>query len=805
MGRTKRSVAIVLIAAIFAAMVSSFAFSSRAYAEAGIPRDFIGVVLRVNGDVLTVQAEFGIVDILPNVNTRVVLPLSERATIADLVVGDEVAVSLTADNSLVVDRVLLIPSKSKYRHISGQVVGMTEGSVTVRIPDTDDISLLTSPLTRTINRGYPAKLAVGSYVVVVVARDLTSGGGSEAIEINIVPPPSQTVVAPAPEPTPAARNVAASVSIVGVFEGIDGAGNLVVSGTRLAMTSATKLEEGLVTGQQVTANADMTSDGKLTAVLLVPVKLSAENGSRVTLDGIFDGMIRSGIWVVSGNIVIVDKNSDTDGIPDVGQRVKVNASRLLDGTLVAREIENIRTQETARPEPQSVEMVGAFRGTDSYGNWLVNGIRVAVDSRTRLEGRPAIGRLIRVRASVSPSGVLVATSITAVASESSTVKKTVQVKGLVQRVDESGTITVNGVQVQIGPLSEVSGKPEVDKYVEVEAQLQNDGTLLARLVSAYGSADAARSDRRVTIEGAVQTVREDGTMVVNGISITLDKDTVTEGETIHGSLVRVEGVLNPDGSVLAIVVKGENRLATQSGTEVRIEGSVDSVKRDESGKPVGIVVDGVPVDLRSLTDVAVKLSAGTQVMVNGVIADGTIVARNIGPRATVATAPPTVVITGVIDKVGVNEVSKIDLLGVNGIEVSVQIFTFVEGELKKGNLARVTGYRSGTQYISTAIRASELKRDAAVSPGEDASGAADTVTEQVKGRVDVLQLDSRGRLVALVVAGKRMAVDENTVIDGELERRSRVEIEARVAGLGLTAVSVKVLPADPGSGDSVTP
>ena len=223
-------------AAFMMAALTAFVLAGNTFAQSGgIPRDYVAVVLSVNGDILTVQADFGVADVLPDASTRVVLPLDAKASISDLLPGDEVAVSLKDGSAVVAEKILLIPGKSKYRHVTGQVLDLTGTSVTIQGPGaaTEPVVLKITPFTRTINRSYPSKLATGSYVVVVVERDPNTGTtGSEAIEINLVPPPSQqSQTSPAVPPTPEPQASAATATLFGVFEGVDATGKFVVRGT----------------------------------------------------------------------------------------------------------------------------------------------------------------------------------------------------------------------------------------------------------------------------------------------------------------------------------------------------------------------------------------------------------------------------------------------------------------------------------------------------------------------------------------------------------------------------------------------
>ena len=55
--------------------------------------------------------------------------------------------------------------------------------------------------------------------------------------------------------------------------------------------------------------------------------------------GIFEGVDSEGNWIISGTTVTVGPDADTDGLPSVGQAVKVKALFQPNGSLLAREVE----------------------------------------------------------------------------------------------------------------------------------------------------------------------------------------------------------------------------------------------------------------------------------------------------------------------------------------------------------------------------------------------------------------------------------------------------------------------------------
>ena len=104
------------------------------------PLDFFGSVLEVRrnftgGGGLSVSAERGRVDIEVAGDTEIKVPNRSNAGLADLDIGDHVAVSLKEEAPQAVARqVHLVPSKTRNRHLAGRVATLTESEIVVQPP-----------------------------------------------------------------------------------------------------------------------------------------------------------------------------------------------------------------------------------------------------------------------------------------------------------------------------------------------------------------------------------------------------------------------------------------------------------------------------------------------------------------------------------------------------------------------------------------------------------------------------------------------------------------------------------------------
>jgi len=126
-------------------------------------------------------------------------------------------------------------------------------------------------------------------------------------------------------------------------------------------------------------------------------------GTEVEFMGIVDA-IGDTSWTISGQVVGVDPSTQIIGNPQVGDSVEVEAHRAPDGTLTA---EKIQREDAAE---QEVEFTGDVE-TISDSSWTISGQTVLVDASTRIDGSPAVGDTVEVKAMKASDGTLTATRI----------------------------------------------------------------------------------------------------------------------------------------------------------------------------------------------------------------------------------------------------------------------------------------------------------------------------------------------------------------------------------------------------------
>lgn len=608
-------------------------------------KDLFGTVVSVTVlpdglGVLVINTKDGIVDILTDAETKFELPNNRDAQINDLAEGDLLAVSLEEeDGVLVADNVVLVPSKTRHRHVPGEIVSLIVDpivgeTITIQPPGaaSEQVTFNITDETKINLRGNVEELAEGLFVVVSMVQDASSGV-KDALEINVTSgrPPIL-----GPKRPQAAKSPSKSTAEVRGVLGLDALGNWTINGIVVVIDVDTEIEDGLVVGQPVEIEGVLQEDG---SILALEVETEDEDdivSSKTELNGVFQGVDQdTGQWIISGNLVDVGPGTDTDGLPHVGQRVKVKALLQEDGALLAREIENKGGSADEDDGSSEVELEGTFLGVDADGKWNVNGASVLIDPLTRLKGGPKVGERIKVKAVLQKDGSLLATKIEGKGRGKSRSKNKAKVRGTVDDILDDGTLVVDGVPISLSVLTDLDIDPEIGDSVAVEASLQPDGSLIASEVEEdeEPGTEELPQPSEAEIEGTIETVNPDGSLIVNGITVSIDADAEIKGNLAEGAEVKLEGFLLENGTFLAQELKVRGRQAAASGTDREAEGLVEDILRDHDGNILGIVVDGQTISAESLTQFEGLLEVGASVEVEGLEIDGQFVATRVEGEA----------------------------------------------------------------------------------------------------------------------------------------------------------------------------
>ena len=605
-------------------------------------KDLFGTVFSITElldgqGVLVINTKDGFVDVLTDAETEFRLSRNRDASIDDLVAGDLVAVSLEEeDGVLVAVKVFVVPGKTQYRHVPGTIVSLIVGEqFTIQRPGAaaEQVTFNITDETKINLRGNVNELSEGLFVVVSAVRDASTGNiAMNALEINVTrgrPPIG------GPKPPQAAKSQSKNTAEIQGVLGLDALGNWTLNGIVVAIDPDAVIEEGLVVGQTVKIEGVLQEDG---TILALEVKIEDEDdvvSSKTELRGIFQGIDQAtGSWIISGILVGVGPGTDTDGLPFIGQSVKVEALLQGDGTLLAREIENKGGSTDEDNGSSAVQVAGTFLGVDADGKWIIDGATVFIDPLTQVKGSPEVGERIKIKALLQEDGSLLAVKIQGKGRSNSRSRNNAEIRGTVYDILSDGPVVIlviDGLPISLSVLTDLDFDPEVGDSVKVEASFQPGGSLIAIEVEREeeSGTEGTSEPRKVEIEGTVGTINLDGSLIVNGMTVSIDADAEIKGNLVVGAEVKLEGFLQEDGTVLALELKARGRQAAASGTERKIEGLVEDVLRDQDGNIVAIIVDGETISVEALTRFEGLLEVGASVEVKGLEINGRFVANKV--------------------------------------------------------------------------------------------------------------------------------------------------------------------------------
>ena len=148
-------------------------------------------------------------------------------------------------------------------------------------------------------------------------------------------------------------------------------------------------------------------------------------------------------------------------------------------------------------------------------------MKFSVDELTELEGTPTVGSRIEIDA-VLHNGKFLAREIDVERRHGGKPKSKVEVElnGAIELFEDDGSLVVAGHNVIMSDLTKIEGHLTSGAMVKIKALLLEDGTLVARKVEI--DAPDIELPGRVKIEGTVERLIDDTTIVVNNIIVDID-------------------------------------------------------------------------------------------------------------------------------------------------------------------------------------------------------------------------------------------------------------------------------------------
>ena len=279
------------------------------------------------------------------------------------------------------------------------------------------------------------------------------------------------------------------------------------------------------------------------------------------------------------------------------------------------------------------ELVGTLDAVDG-DMWTVDGFTVVVTPETTIKGTFVPGDQVKVEGTLQDDGSILASEIKAPGDTSTSNGTGSEESGNspvltaahvevtdVLNANTGDTWMVGSWSVVLSTDTERKGDLAIGALVTVEGTLQADGSVLASEIKVI-STDGTKTPGEVELMGILEG--QNGMIwTVSGITVELTDGTAIYGSPVDGDPVKVKGMTQADGSILASEIKSaidesddgsddpsENH-NTQNGTKVEFSGELTAMNGNEW------IVNGMTVIVTDMTELKGTLEIGAMVSVEG--------------------------------------------------------------------------------------------------------------------------------------------------------------------------------------------
>lgn len=604
------------------------------------------------------------------------------------------------------------------------------------------------------------------------------------------------------------------------------AGDWTVAGITVTVNNATIVEERVgpaLVGAWVKVEGT-ASAGAITAQRIKVMPAQA----NVKLEGTLDALTATSATVDSIPVGVVTTTLLV-GNPTVGQPVEVKAAIQADGSLQALRVagqtpdnggnggDPITPPDLGNTQTELRGVVQSLPAAGAVGVWQVSGIAVTVAATTEVNvnaGPVLVGAWVTVEGVGDGSGGLNARGVKVVAT--GTLHR---LEGILSQLTGT-TVAVDGIAVDRDSATVVNGTPTVGQRVEVLAQLQAGGTLLATRIDAGQQGDPSPNpDGTLEFVGTVESLPASGLLgqwVVSGQTLTVAATTEVDqskGSVVVGAQVKVHAIQGIDNSLTAVEIKVLNNTGGGNGggdddgeaNYLKFTGLVESLPA--SGLIGQWIVAGRTVSVTAST----QLDQGNGVIAVGVLvkvegysmADGSVRAQKIEVKESGNDLPDAseVHVVGVVEArpTGAN-LGAWTIAGRTVEVVTTTVFDEEYGPAALGARVKV----EGVEQADGSLLASQIKTLSNDSGGDDGGDSYTKFKGTVVSipatpdRVGQWQIqDNAGGMLTVNVLASTFLNES----DGPIAVGSYVEVEGTVAADG-SVIAAKIKRENPGDNSS---
>jgi hypothetical protein len=281
-------------------------------------------------------------------------------------------------------------------------------------------------------------------------------------------------------------------------------------------------------GDWVRVDGRVLPDGSYFADRIVLLHRAPEN--RFAFTGRVES-IGETEWTISGRPVSVNGDTDIEAGIETGDLVEARGLILRDGTLLA---ESIRLVESEAGLPFEFTGVVESIGDDT---WTISGVEIAIGDHTDIKGDPGVGDIVKVEGHILADGTWLADEIKLAEED----ERRFEFTGAVEQIDPW---VVSGIHFDVSSRTEIDDGIAVGSRVKVEGRVLDDGIWLADEIKLLEDLQPRRFD----FVGRVSRIDP---WIIGGLDVAVDGDTEIDDGIEPGDMVRVKGVILPDGTLLA--------------------------------------------------------------------------------------------------------------------------------------------------------------------------------------------------------------------------------------------------------------
>ncbi len=284
-------------------------------------------------------------------------------------------------------------------------------------------------------------------------------------------------------------------------------------------------------GDLVQVNGHLLPDGSRVADTIVLLRRAIVD--RFNIEG--DVASTGAMWVVAGQSIMVDAETEVDDDIVVGDTVRVEGIILTGGALQATEITKV---DDVPGLPFQFTGIVQTIGDES---WMISGQTIAVDGDTAVSEEIEAGDVVAVKGWILEDGNWLATAIEEQEDDD---LPTFEFTGSVQNMNPW---QVAGIDFETRAWTVVATDLALGDSVRVRGTILSDGTWVADAIIALDDL----SPDTITFVGVVVSMEP---WVINGMPLVVSSETLIDDSVTVGAQVVVQAQLLPDGtwSILTI-------------------------------------------------------------------------------------------------------------------------------------------------------------------------------------------------------------------------------------------------------------